>query len=161
MSERNIACSMVAIMLIGGLMTSQVEAAEKPSIVPTNYDNVTFNELVSVYKQAYAEAGFAFKSQTTQNAKLPGRSNFTELVFEFANPDYPHRNKAVPIFKIMSTASGDQVCAPCSMYTVTLAGYLSGYDEQDYAAFGEKIIAAHRKALEQVRVKLGRSVQSP
>lgn len=136
-----------------------IGAAEgRPLVASTDYENVSLDELVSVYAQAYTEAGFEFKKQTI--LKAAGREDRKlELIFEYPNPDYPQKGKGVVSFNIVS-ASASQNCTPCYVYPQVFGGAaLLQYDSSEYGKFMERLMSADLKANEQIRKKLGKSAR--
>lgn len=147
----------VAVM---AALVGMIGATEgRPLVACTDYENVSLDELVSAYKQAYTEAGFEFKKQTIlKEAEREGRN--IELIFEYPNPDYPQKGKGVVSFNIVLPTSANQNCTPCHVYPQVFGGgALLQYDLLEYGEFMERLISADLKANEQIRKKLGKSAR--
>jgi hypothetical protein len=131
----------------------------RPQVPLTDYDNVGFDELISVYKQAYTEAGFRFKEQATREEKGVGGSNITRLVFEFSVPEYPKRKAAVASFVVIWPQSENRKCAPCSVHREIFGADFAAYDSAEWAIVQPKMDAADLEANTQIRNRLGKSLR--
>lgn len=148
--------SVVAIVTMGATMSTGVEG--RPLVASADYENVSFDELISVYKKAYAEAGFELKEQTIIKREARDGKKTTSLIFEYPNTDHPRMAKGVVSFLVVSPQSASQNCTPCSVYPQVFGGgALIQYDLEDYGRFMERMTAARARADEQIKMKLGKN----
>ena len=132
----------------------------RPLVASADYANVSFGELISVYKKAYADAGFELKEQTILKQEARDGRKTTSLIFEYPNPDHPRMVKGVVSFLIVSSHSASQNCTPCSVYPQVFGGAaLLQQSLEDYGRFVERMTSADARASEQIGMKLGKSAR--
>ena len=90
--------SVVAGAMIAGTGDAQ---GTSPEVVATEYDNVSPGKLISVFRKAYAAAGFKLAEEKTR-VMYGGGEKLTRLVFEMSNPEQPRNKKGRVSFNIVS-----------------------------------------------------------
>jgi hypothetical protein len=126
-----------------------------------NYDNVTDDEVISIYKDAYTKSGFNFFRQTKRRfAERKDVAFITSLEFEFPIPNYPSKKNGYVIYAIWCGQWRDGSHSHCSVSldTVFVGGKDYTDDEREIAR--AQLELAHSKAREIIKEKLGKSFPS-
>jgi hypothetical protein len=133
-------------------MVAAVDAIATSVPVPTTeYENLTLDELVAAYRQAYLAQGFSLSEQKTTH--VDAEQDQTRLVFQFpiSRSSCPNNGRGIASFVILSPRHRDYRCVPCSVYAETLS--IQGCDDdRQYATFLQKLIEANRRADDAMRI---------
>lgn len=132
-----------------------MQVSARVAVPTTEYRNVTLKELVSVYEQAYGAQKFHVNASTRQT--MPEGDQVVRLVLDMANPAHETRKKAQLSFQFHSP--GKDACTPCSvtreMFSV---GEHDEYTGEEWDAFQRQLVAADKRATDEIARKLGASV---
>lgn len=139
----------VVIGLMGVVMSGAVKGVD--AYIPTQYENIGLEELISTYKHAYSKAGFRYKKETVGSAGSRGK---TELYFEFSISKFPNNNGIVYVeFSSCLLVSEKKIYTPCY---VTKGWDLSASKVHgaEYDLFVEKMKSADNMAISEIENKL-------
>ena len=141
---------MVAALAMFATADSMAAGKDKPPQV--RYHNVSFNELIAVYRQAYSAAGLEFVGLMREGPTL------TELVFELPRHErIQPETSSIRSFTIISSGKGDEICAPCTVYISRFVGDPRDYTAENFMALAAKLREADRLASAHIRAKLGKA----
>jgi hypothetical protein len=143
-------------VLTGGMMSAG--AAGRPQVTTTDYDGVGCNEVLSVYKQAYAEAGFRFRRQTESKEQGAGGGTFTRMEFEYSSREHAGKKPAVTSFVFISSATNGEQRASCSVYRELFGAEPDAFTLEQWSALQPKMVSADHEATAHIKSKLGKSV---
>lgn len=144
----------IVVGLTGVQMNAEATASREAPRV--EYDNVKSTELLSVYKQAYAEAGFRLKKQTTRKER---GAEVINLEFEFPIPQHPRKKNGVVAFRIDIMHLAKSSNCWCSVTRVDFSVPYEGYATTEEMRIAESAMdPADQKATAYIRRKLGKSL---
>lgn len=150
---RNGHVSLLAAGMIGAALTAGAQA--RPVVYSVDYRGIAFSKLISIYKQAYEDAGFTFASETTEGGRKSGN-----LVFFFPIPQLTGVPQGAVRFSLRPSLDDDGICSPCSISRTSLGIFYNDYGPEETGIANAIVAAADAKAVTTIRQLLGTSLRS-
>jgi hypothetical protein len=150
---RNRIVSLLAAGMICAPLTAGAQA--RPVVFSVDYSGIGFARLISIYKQAYADAGFTFGDETTEGGRYPG-----VLDFHITIPEFAGMPQGAARFSLIPRLDDDGICSPCSISRITLGVNSDDYGPGKAHITTARVAAADAKAVARIRLQLGKSLRS-
>jgi hypothetical protein len=129
--------------------------ADRPGYpVTTDFNNIGFEQLISVYKAAYIEFGYEFVEQEKLRTS-------TILVFNFPNPDHPYKQKGYLSLEIDWQEGSKKKCTPCKVSGYVFGGDLTDYSPEEWEGLLRKMTVAEKQATAKIYDELRANVKLP
>jgi hypothetical protein len=149
----------LAVSALAALFLVTIDAQSKrEEAFSIDYENVTEDQLIPIYIDAYTKSGFNFLRQTKQT--LIARKNpafMTSVEFEFPVPSYPSKKNGSVIYAVYCDQWRDGSHDSCSIFLKIIFVGGKDYTDEEEAIARAQLRSAHLKAGVIIKEKLGKS----
>jgi hypothetical protein len=122
-----------------------------------HYENMTENQLITVYKDAYTKSGFNFLKQVQRLSASTQPTFITNLEFELPIPNRADKAYGSLVFSVSCSQWKDGSHPSCAISFDTFYSYEKNYTNEEEINARANIRAAHLKACDVIKEKLGKS----
>lgn len=143
------------LLLFQTLSVNSMQVSAKIATPVTEYRDITLENLLSIYEHAYSTQHFHIHANGEKT--MPEGNRLVRLTVDMANQARVMRKAAQISFLFYSP--DHNACIPCSVTRETFSvGDYNEYTGEEWATFQHQLIAADKRALDEIRQILGKSV---